>query len=158
MLHNVCLEHKKALHLLNTEKFSAIKELIEQSRIFKSFSNVEELKRAVIERENQQSTGFGHGIAVAHGKIVGLKEIYVSMGLSRKGINYQSYDGEPVRILFIVVNSPEMQQEYLQTICCLTKILKDTAFRESIIRQTNFKQAAKLLFERFSETYYQAAC
>ena len=107
------IDKSAVLFLENTEKFKAIEELIDHSRIFKKAPSLSGIKKAVFDREFQQNTGFGHGVAVAHGKMKGLKEMYIAMGLSKRGIEYQSYDGEPVRILFIVANPPEMQDEYL---------------------------------------------
>lgn len=155
MLQNVCCETGKALSLESTEKFNAIEELINQSTVLKKAGRKDKLKKAVIERENQQSTGFGHGVAVAHGKVNGLKRMYIAMGVSRKGIEYNSYDGELVKILFVVANPPEMQQDYLKAICSLMNILKDPVFRNMLISGLSKRQASKMLFEKFSVNFYK---
>ncbi len=139
----------------STEKYDAIEELINHSAVLRKTGRRDKLKKAVIERENQQNTGFGHGVAVAHGKVHGLKGLYITMGLSRKGIEYNSYDSEPVKILFVVANPPEMQQDYLNAICCLMNVLKDPKVRNLLVSGLNKRQASKLLFRELLSNYYK---
>ncbi|MBN1647056.1 MAG: PTS sugar transporter subunit IIA [Spirochaetales bacterium] len=157
MRQKLCFEKNRALAICSTEKFRAIEEVIDSSSILKRVAAGDKLKKAVIDRENQQCTGFGHGVAVAHGKMNGLKEVYIAMGVSRKGIEYNSYDGEPVRILFVVASPPELQQEYLELLCDLMNILKDGRFRKSLVYGLPPRRAARILFDRFSEKRYRQA-
>ena len=58
------------------------------------------------EREKLGSTGIGDGIAIPHGKLKGLKKLVASFGRSKKGIDFQSIDGKPTHLFFLLM-APE---------------------------------------------------
>ena len=64
--------------------------------------NEEDLARVLMEREQLGSTGIGGGIGIPHGKIKDLETLVVGFGLSRKGIDFESIDGQPTHIFFVL--------------------------------------------------------
>lgn len=75
--------------------------------------------RHVAAREEQMSTAIGHGVAVPHARIEGLKQPFLFLARSREGIAWDSEDGEPVRLVFLLLtpqNEPEMQLFLLRQI------------------------------------------
>jgi len=68
--------------------------------------NKEEIVRVLMERERLGSTGIGEGIGIPHGKMKDLKSLVVSFGLSRQGVDFESIDGRPAHIFFLLV-TPE---------------------------------------------------
>src|SRR4051812_3357493 len=56
----------------------------------------------LMEREKLGSTGIGQGIAIPHAKTDQTKEIAAAFGLSRRGVNFDALDGEPVYIFFLL--------------------------------------------------------
>ncbi len=75
--------------------------------------------RHVITREEQMSTAIGHGVAVPHARMAGLKRPFLFLARSREGIAWDSEDGEPVRLVFLLLTpqtEPEMQLFLLRQI------------------------------------------
>ncbi len=111
-----------------TDKRGAIMQVIDTCPVFASFPDLDRFKRAVMRRERIETTGIGHGVAIAHGKILGLEKVYVALGSSKEGVDYGSLDGMPVHLLFVIASSPITQISYLHV---LGKLL-ETARRPDI--------------------------
>lgn len=121
--------------LESTDKFGAIREVVRRSPAFRKIGplDLNAFTESVIEREEIQSTGFGHGVAVAHGRTPEVERSKIALGVSRCGISYDSVDGEPVHLLFIVANHPAKQMDYLQILSKLVLLLRDSRFREELL-------------------------
>jgi nitrogen PTS system EIIA component len=119
----------------STEKFAALREVIERSGIFSQIPglDIEEFITSVIDREKLQSTGFGHGVAVAHGRTRQVQDPHVVLGVSREGIEYDAIDGEPVQLLFVIANHPDNKMDYLQVLSCLVSLVRDQIFRNELL-------------------------
>jgi PTS system nitrogen regulatory IIA component len=88
---------------------------------------------AVITRERQQTTGFGHGVAVAHGRVKGVPRVLIALGISRAGIPFDAPDGAPVHLLFVIASPPELSLDYLQALSTLVRCLRDKTDRDRLI-------------------------
>ncbi|HVP18626.1 MAG TPA: PTS sugar transporter subunit IIA [Spirochaetia bacterium] len=119
--------------LASVEKISAIRELVHRAPVFRQIPNLAQFEEAVIARERVQSTGFGHGVAVAHGRIPGLARVLIGFGLSRAGIPFDAVDGKPVHLLFVIASPPHLSLDYLQALSTLVRCLRDRPIRESIL-------------------------
>lgn len=119
----------------STNKYDAIREVIFNVRTFEDQAglDVEAFSQLVIEREKLQSTGFGHGVAVAHGRTDRVGRPIVALGVSREGIDYESVDGEPVHLLFVVANHPDHQMNYLRILSTLVSMVRDEYFRRDLL-------------------------
>ncbi len=119
--------------LRSTDKFDALRELIRRATVFHRLPVPAEFEEAVISRERQQSTGFGHGIAVAHGRVPGVPRVLIALGVHRAGIPYDSPDGEPVRLLAVIASPPHLSLEYLQALSTLVRCLRDREDRDALL-------------------------
>jgi mannitol/fructose-specific phosphotransferase system IIA component (Ntr-type) len=120
-------------HIKNKNKFDAIKELINKAPDFKFLKHREKLEKAVIESEKIQCTGFGRGVAIAHGKTDEIKDIVVLLGISDKGIQYNSLDGKPVNIMFMIASPPDKPTEYIYALSAVARMLSDDCFKREIL-------------------------
>ena len=121
--------------LTSTNKFDAIREVINTATVFTEHEMLDpaEFAQIVIARERLQSTGFGHGVAVAHGRTESVDEPVIALGISREGIEYDALDGDPVHLLFIVANHPDHQMDYLQILATLVSMVRDELFRRELL-------------------------
>jgi mannitol/fructose-specific phosphotransferase system IIA component (Ntr-type) len=119
--------------LQSTDKFEALREVIRRARVFRVIDGRAKLEEAVIARERQQTTGFGHGVAVAHGRVQGVPRVLIALGVSRAGIAYDSPDGKPVRLLFVIASPPDLSLVYLQALSTLVRCIRDKDARDSLI-------------------------
>ncbi len=120
-------------HVDSLEKEDAILEVIDKCTVFSSLDDIPAFKHAVIERERIETTGIGHGIGIAHGKIENLESVYVGLGLSECGIEYAAKDDKPVHFLFVIASSPTKQFEYLKTLSTLLRTVRTPEVREELL-------------------------
>ena len=88
---------------------------------------------ALLEREKLGSTGIGDGIAIPHGKLAGLEELIVSFGRSREGVEFDSMDGKPATLFFLLLAPESTTGLHLKALAKISKMLKDNAFRKKLI-------------------------
>lgn len=93
----------------------------------------EELVRVLMERERLGSTGIGSGIGIPHGKLKVLDTMFLGFGLSRKGVDFDSMDGRPTHIFFLLVTPENSTGLHLKLLARISRILKDDLFREKLM-------------------------
>jgi nitrogen PTS system EIIA component len=119
--------------LHDTDKYNALRELIRSAPVFGQLPSRDALARAVVAREKLQSTGLGHGVAVAHGRVSGAKEVLVALGIHRAGLEYGSPDGAPVKLLFVIASPRALSIDYLKTLSTLVRCLREAPLRDSLL-------------------------
>ena len=116
-----------------TDKTKALLEVIDTCSIFQTLPDLERFKRGVLRRERIQSTGIGHGVAIAHGKIKGIDEVHIALGISSEGIEFGSEDGLPVHLLFVIASSPAIQLEYLRSLSAILRSVRSETMRSHLL-------------------------
>ena len=121
--------------LKSTEKFDAIREIVSRARTFTEHPGLDPgaFVEKVVERERLQSTGLGHGVAVAHGRTDQISSPRIALGVSRSGIDFDAVDGEPVHLIFIVANHPDQEVDYLHILSTLVGMVRNEMFRREIL-------------------------
>ena len=99
------------------------------------------------EREKLGSTGIGEGIAIPHGKMKGLKKLVASFGKSAKGINFDSIDGKPAYLFFLLMAPENTAGMHLKALARISRLLKDTKFRERLLDSKTTQEVYKALQE-----------
>jgi PTS system nitrogen regulatory IIA component len=127
------------VELKATDKKSAIVELVEMLKATKKVKKTDEIIEVVLEREKLGSTGIGQGVAIPHGKTDVLQEQVGALGISRKGIEFNSLDGEPVHIIFLLVGPVEVAGQHLKALSRISRLFKDKFLRQAI-RDANTKE------------------
>ena len=145
-----CFDHGTVVFELEcVDKFDALRELIRRAPVFREIGRLDPLEEAVITRERLQSTGLGHGVAVAHGRAAGVQRVLISLGLSRAGIPYSSPDGEPVRLLFVIASPLHVSLDYLHSLSTLVRCLRDRSVRESLLGGIDAEEVGRRIREAF---------
>lgn len=99
-----------------------------------------ELLRVLLEREELGSTGIGDGIAIPHGKIKKIENLIVSFGRSLDGVDFQSMDGKPTHIIFLLIAPENSAGIHLKALARISRLLKDSAFRRNIMGATTSQE------------------
>jgi PTS system nitrogen regulatory IIA component len=138
--------------LQSSNKFDAIREVIYKAEIFTQHKklDLDTFAAKVLERERQQSTGFGHGVAVAHGRTPQVSSPHIALGVSRTGIDFDAMDGQPVHLLFIVANHPDHSVDYLHILSTLVGMVRDEMFRREILTCNHVADVQRKLCRVFS--------
>ncbi|HOQ90840.1 MAG TPA: PTS sugar transporter subunit IIA, partial [Candidatus Hydrogenedentes bacterium] len=90
-----------------------------------SVPDIDEVRRAVFEREAVQSTGIGNGIAVPHVRLASVTEPVLVFGLSRDGIDFQALDNEPVHVVVLFVTPASQEKAYLNLMARVMLLLRN---------------------------------
>ncbi|RLC32522.1 MAG: PTS sugar transporter subunit IIA [Deltaproteobacteria bacterium] len=93
----------------------------------------EALVRVLLEREQLGTTGIGDGVAIPHGKLNGIEHPVISFGRSRKGLDFESMDGQPTFIFFLLVAPDNSSGVHLQVLAKIAKMLKSRPFRDKLM-------------------------
>lgn len=97
------------------------------------------LIHVLMEREKLGSTGIGDGVAIPHGKFRGLTHPIISFGRSRTGLDFESMDGEPAYIFFLLVAPENAANVHLKALATIAKILKNSSFRKALMEAATKK-------------------
>ena len=92
------------------------------------------LVKVLIEREHLGSTGIGDGVAIPHGKLSSVKQPIVSFGRSKKGLDFDSMDGQPAFLFFLLLAPENSSGVHLQVLTKIARILKSSAFRKELMQ------------------------
>lgn len=128
-----------------TDKKSAIVELVEVLKDTKKAKKADEIIEVVLEREKLGSTGIGQGVAIPHGKTDVLQEQVGVLGISRKGIEFNSLDGEPVNIIFLLVGPVEVAGQHLKALSRISRLFKDKFLRQAIRDAQTKEEVLKII-------------
>ncbi|MFH2219377.1 MAG: PTS sugar transporter subunit IIA [Pseudomonadota bacterium] len=99
--------------------------------------NPEDLVRVLMERERLGSTGIGGGIGIPHGKMKDLESMVIGFGLSRKGVDFESMDGQPTHIFFLLITPENSTGLHLKLLSRISRILKNDSFKEKLLNATD---------------------
>lgn len=105
-------------------------------------------RNAIFQREKLVSTGIGMGIAVPHAKLKNFPEFFIAIGIQKKkGLDWNSLDMAPVRIIFMIGGPEDKQSEYLQILSQLTSAIRNVDLRKSLLKSQSPEQVIRLFSE-----------
>ncbi|ABS21494.1 MULTISPECIES: PTS fructose transporter subunit IIABC [Bacillus cereus group] len=107
-----------------------------------------EFKQAIMNRENESTTGIGMNIAIPHGKSAAVKKPSVVFGIKQSGIDWKSLDGTKAKLIFMIAVPKESEgNEHLKILQILSRKLMDDSYRERLLSVRTKEEAYKLLDE-----------
>jgi PTS system fructose-specific IIC component/PTS system nitrogen regulatory IIA component len=110
----------------------------------------EDILNAIRIRELKMSTGIKKGIAVPHGKTNAVKKLRGVLGISQKGVQYDSLDGEPVYLLFMIISPMEDSGNHLRLLKHLAELMELPQFQRELQSQKDPREAFKVI-KKFEE-------
>ncbi|UUV18229.1 fructose-specific PTS transporter subunit EIIC [Fusobacteria bacterium ZRK30] len=126
-------ESSITLDLKGINKGEVINELCELHYKNNNINNLEGYMKDILKRESQSSTGLEEGIAIPHAKSKYVTNPSLVLGISKDGIDYDSLDGEPSNLLFMIAAPENASDTHIETLSKLTTFLIDDDFREAIL-------------------------
>ncbi len=133
--------------LKSTTKSDVITELVNlliDAGVFEKRSK-NKVTEILMAREALGSTAIGQGIAIPHGKCECVKKLVGCLAVSKKGINFDSLDGEPAYIFFLLIAPVDSAGPHLKALARISRLLKDKYFRENLKTAKDEKMILKLI-------------
>lgn len=142
---NFLNENALSADLQATTKEGIIEEMVDLLVNAGVIKDKAKLTKILLEREALGSTGIGQGVAIPHGKCDGVKELVAAFALSQKGVNFDSLDGEPVYIFFLLVAPEDSAGPHLKALARISRLLKDKYFRDTLRGGKEVKSILKII-------------
>ena len=111
----------------------------------------DEVVRVLMERERLGSTGIGGGIGIPHGKMKALQSLVLGFGLSRAGVNFESMDGKPTHIFFLLLTPENSTGLHLKVLARISRILKNDPFKEKLMTARDTEEIYAIIQEEDEE-------
>jgi PTS system nitrogen regulatory IIA component len=99
------------------------------------------------ERERLGSTAIGDGIAIPHGKLPGLRQVLGAFGRHLQGVDFQSLDGRPTQLFFLLVAPEDSVGQHLKALARVSRLLKDRAFRARLLAAPDRAELCRIIRE-----------
>lgn len=99
-----------------------------------NIADVEMYKAGVFAREEEGTTGIGEGIAIPHAKTDAVREPGLAAMIVKDGVDYDSLDGEPVHLIFLIAAPNTEDNVHLEVLSRLSMLLMDDSFRENLMK------------------------
>ena len=107
----------------------------------------EEISRVLEERERLGTTAIGNEIALPHSRLPQLDRLVLAVGLKKEGLDFEALDGQPVKIIFVILAPENEAHLYLKVLAYLAKILKNEDLRQKLLTCQNPQEVKKVLAE-----------
>lgn len=131
--------------LENTDKESVIAELVDLLNENNLLGDRDAVLEAIMLREKTRSTGIGSGIAIPHGKCKAVNELVMAFGIAKEPIDFDSVDGNPVKIVILLVSPADQTGPHIQALAKISKLMLNEQFKQTIENSESSEQLYELL-------------
>ncbi len=136
--------------LKGNTKFQIIEELMNQLKANGELVDADIALQDVLARESYLSTGLENGLAIPHAKTDGVDGLKIAFGIKKDGVDFESLDGKPANLIFLVVSPRNTSGPHIQTLAVISRNLKEAQIREALLSVTSSKDAANIIEKQFN--------
>ncbi|MFK4292868.1 PTS system fructose-specific IIC component [Bacillus sp. RC240] len=134
--------------LIGETRDDVIDEMIQKLNHVGTLHSKTEFRQAIMNREQESTTGIGMNIAIPHGKSEAVKKPSVVFGIKQSGVDWKSLDGTEAKLIFMIAVPKESEgNEHLKILQMLSRKLMDDNYRERLLSVQTKQEAYKLLDE-----------
>ncbi len=126
-------------------KAEAIGELVNVLAASGDISDPKKVLDAVLEREATRTTGIGNGLAIPHGKCTGTKDLVMAIGKAATPIDFQSIDGRPVTIIWMLASPPDKTGPHIHALARISRLMTIDKFRHALMAAKTPQEAYDLI-------------
>ncbi|MDX8345250.1 fructose-specific PTS transporter subunit EIIC [Rossellomorea sp. YZS02] len=133
------------LHLSSQTKDGVIDDLVSVLDKSGKLQDRKEFKKAILNREAQSTTGIGEGIAIPHAKTSAVKSPAIAFGKSEDGVDYESLDGAPAHLFFMIAATEGANQTHLEALSRLSSMLMDMDVRQALLKAKSKEEILEII-------------
>ena len=133
--------------LLATDKAGVIRELAVLVAGRGKVKDADELVRVILDRESQGSTGIGDGIAIPHAKSRAVSDTVVVFGRSRQGVDFETLDGKPAYLFFLLISPEDRPGEHLKTLARISRLMRNAILRDRLRACADPAEIQRLIYD-----------
>jgi fructose-specific phosphotransferase system IIA component len=131
--------------LVSEEKNQIIEEMVDVLHAAGRVENRDLVLNAVLDRERVMSTGMGDGIAIPHAKTDGVKNLVAAFGITKQNVDFQSIDGKPVRIIFLLAGPTDQTGPHLKALSRISRLMHRKDFRDQLAAADSSEQVIEAI-------------
>ena len=136
----------------NEDKVEIINELIDLFKDDERVNDIENTRTAVLDREKIMSTGVGKGFAIPHGKSTGVNDVIAAFGKTKRDIDYDALDGDPVHHIFLLVGRDDMVSKQIKLLSRISRLMNNDEFRARLLEASSEEDIINI-FKEEEEQY-----
>ncbi len=121
-----------SVDLQSTEKPELFEEMVQLFVDENLISDADKAVDVLLERERQMSTGVSLNLALPHGKLEEVHDVIMALGISRKGIDYDSLDGEPVYVVIAILSEAGNPEAHIGALVEISRLFSIHGFLNRI--------------------------
>ncbi|MBU8676852.1 fructose-specific PTS transporter subunit EIIC [Bacillus subtilis] len=126
-------KHTIKLNIESKEKENVIDEMVTVLDKAGKLNDRQAYKEAILNRESQSSTGIGEGIAIPHAKTASVINPAIAFGRSKDGVDYESLDGQPAHLVFMIAATEGANNTHLEALSRLSTLLMREEIRKQLL-------------------------
>jgi fructose-specific phosphotransferase system IIA component len=139
--------------LKGEKKEDIINELIDLHKDDTRIKDIDKVRDSVLEREKIMSTGVGKGFAIPHGKTGAVNEIIAAFGKTKRPIDYQALDNQPVHLVFLLVGKDNLVSTHIKLLSRISRMMNKDEFRNKLL-DARTEEEIMDIFKKEEENYY----
>lgn len=139
------------LDLQSGSKRQVLNELVDQLDRAGKLNDKNAFMQDILAREEQSTTGIGDTIAIPHAKSAAVKAPAIAFGRSFKGIDFESLDGQPANLFFMIAATDGANDDHLEALSRLATFLMDEKFRVRILEAETKEQVLQVVSDKETE-------
>ena len=135
------------LNLQQGQKTAALRAVASLLLQNKSVTNFDAFFHEILERERISNTALGHDVAIPHARTVQCTEILIAIGRNMEGINFESRENGPVRLIFLIGTPKQMVTEYVRVVGNLARLLRRDDIRQQLLHAADNASFIRIIAE-----------
>jgi PTS system fructose-specific IIC component len=136
-------------NLKGETKFQVIEELLDLLHKNNQLLDRDVALQDVLAREGYLSTGLENGLAIPHAKTDGVGKLVIAFGIKRDGVDFESLDGKPAYLIFLVLSPRDTSGPHIQTLAVISRNLKNKEIRDALLQAQTREEIYDIIKNRF---------
>jgi fructose-specific phosphotransferase system IIA component len=141
-------------NLKGNKKEEVINELIDLLKDDSRVQDIEKVRDAVLDREKIMSTGVGKGFAIPHGKTNSITDIVAAFGKTKRPIDYNALDNQPVHLVFLLVGKDNLVSKHIKLLSRISRMMNKDEFRSRLLDAETVEEILDV-FRKEEENYFE---
>ncbi len=133
--------------LVGKTKNEVLRELVQLLLDAGRIGELESVYDALLAREALGSTGLEQGVAVPHAKTRAVRRLIAAIGIAPQGVDFQSVDGQPSRLFFLLLAPPDQSGPHIQALAEIARLAKSATFLRLLAGASSGQEVTDLIRE-----------
>jgi len=129
------------------DKFKLIEMMVDKALSKGLIMTREPILHKIREREELESTGVVEGIAIPHARTEAVKDLLLAVAVVKRGLDFQSLDGKPVYMVFLIVAPEDAKKKYINVLARISRMCRQEEFRIALKEVTSASEILKIIRE-----------